>query len=119
MASERCSDCLSSSWLACQTAAAAPMSADSRMIATWKTRIWYASGNRVFNVWVTRDRSPYPGSDLATKTTKTATTTASVVGTADSEESRIGMTPAIDLRGVTKRFLTPSGGVYTALRDLN
>ena len=29
------------------------------------------------------------------------------------------MTPAIDLRGVTKRFLTPSGGVYTALRDLN
>src|SRR3989440_222096 len=29
------------------------------------------------------------------------------------------MTPAIDLRGVSKRFLTPSGGVYTALRDLN
>src|SRR5256885_4074497 len=29
------------------------------------------------------------------------------------------MTPAIDLRGVAKRFLTPSGGVYTALRDLN
>jgi NitT/TauT family transport system ATP-binding protein len=29
------------------------------------------------------------------------------------------MTPAIQLRGVTKRFLTPSGGVYTALRDLN
>src|SRR5467141_3302864 len=29
------------------------------------------------------------------------------------------MTPAIELRGVTKRFLTPSGGVYTALRDLN
>jgi NitT/TauT family transport system ATP-binding protein len=27
--------------------------------------------------------------------------------------------PAIDLRHVTKRFLTPSGGVYTALRDLN
>jgi sulfonate transport system ATP-binding protein len=26
---------------------------------------------------------------------------------------------AIQLRGVTKRFLTPSGGVYTALRDLN
>ena len=25
---------------------------------------------------------------------------------------------AIELRGVTKRFLTPSGGVYTALRDL-
>ena len=25
----------------------------------------------------------------------------------------------IQLRGVTKRFLTPSGGVYTALRDLN
>ena len=29
------------------------------------------------------------------------------------------MTPAVELRGVTKRFLTPSGGVYTALRDLN
>src|SRR5437588_2641023 len=29
------------------------------------------------------------------------------------------MTPAIDLRGVTRRFLTPSGGVYTALQDLN
>jgi NitT/TauT family transport system ATP-binding protein len=29
------------------------------------------------------------------------------------------MTPAIELRGVTKRFLTPSGGIYTALRDLN
>ena len=29
------------------------------------------------------------------------------------------MTAAIELRGVTKRFLTPSGGVYTALRDLN
>jgi len=29
------------------------------------------------------------------------------------------MTPAIELRGVTKRFLTPSAGVYTALRDLN
>src|SRR5438874_11664937 len=29
------------------------------------------------------------------------------------------MTPAIELRGVTKRFLTPSGSVYTALRDLN
>ncbi|TME51898.1 MAG: ABC transporter ATP-binding protein [Chloroflexi bacterium] len=29
------------------------------------------------------------------------------------------MTPAIELRGVTKRFLTPSGGVYTALHDLN
>jgi NitT/TauT family transport system ATP-binding protein len=27
--------------------------------------------------------------------------------------------PAIDLRGVGKRFLTPSGGVYTALRDLS
>jgi len=27
--------------------------------------------------------------------------------------------PAIDLRGVSKRFLTPSGGVYTALRDLS
>src|SRR2546430_4366356 len=29
------------------------------------------------------------------------------------------MTPAVELRGVTKRLLTPSGGVYTALRDLN
>jgi NitT/TauT family transport system ATP-binding protein len=29
------------------------------------------------------------------------------------------MTSAIELRGVTKRFLTPSGGIYTALRDLN
>jgi len=29
------------------------------------------------------------------------------------------MAPAIELRGVTKRFLTPSGGVYTALRDIN
>jgi len=28
------------------------------------------------------------------------------------------MQPTIELRGVTKRFLTPSGGVYTALRDL-
>jgi NitT/TauT family transport system ATP-binding protein len=27
--------------------------------------------------------------------------------------------PAIELRGVTKRFLTPSGGIYTALRDLD
>jgi NitT/TauT family transport system ATP-binding protein len=27
--------------------------------------------------------------------------------------------PAIELRNVTKRFLTPSRGVYTALRDLN
>ena len=29
------------------------------------------------------------------------------------------MSSAIELRDVTKRFLTPSGGVYTALRDLN
>ena len=29
------------------------------------------------------------------------------------------MTSAIRLTGVTKRFLTPSGGVYTALRDLD
>src|SRR5882762_12000578 len=27
--------------------------------------------------------------------------------------------PAIELRGVTKRFLTPAGTAYTALRDLN
>src|SRR5260370_20469268 len=29
------------------------------------------------------------------------------------------MALAIELRGETKRFLTPSGGLYTALRDLN
>jgi NitT/TauT family transport system ATP-binding protein len=29
------------------------------------------------------------------------------------------MTPAIELRGVTKRFLTPSGAAFTALRDLD
>src|SRR5438477_10146250 len=29
------------------------------------------------------------------------------------------MTPAIELRGVTKRFLAPSGGIYAAQRDLN
>jgi NitT/TauT family transport system ATP-binding protein len=29
------------------------------------------------------------------------------------------MTPAIELHGVTKRFLTPSGMVFTALRDLD
>jgi NitT/TauT family transport system ATP-binding protein len=29
------------------------------------------------------------------------------------------MAPAIELHGVTKRFITPKGGVYTALRDLN
>jgi NitT/TauT family transport system ATP-binding protein len=29
------------------------------------------------------------------------------------------MAPVIELRGVTKRFLTPSGGIYTALRDLD
>jgi NitT/TauT family transport system ATP-binding protein len=29
------------------------------------------------------------------------------------------MTAAIELRGVTKRFATPRGGVYTALRDLD
>src|SRR5207248_7804967 len=29
------------------------------------------------------------------------------------------MQPAIELRGVTKRFLTPSGGVYTAIRALD
>jgi NitT/TauT family transport system ATP-binding protein len=29
------------------------------------------------------------------------------------------MAPAIELRGVTKRFLTPSGGIHTALRDLD
>ena len=29
------------------------------------------------------------------------------------------MSPAIELHGVTKRFLTPSGAVFTALRDLD
>ncbi|HEX6351214.1 MAG TPA: ABC transporter ATP-binding protein [Candidatus Dormibacteraeota bacterium] len=29
------------------------------------------------------------------------------------------MAPAIELRNVTKRFLTPKGGVYTAIRDLS
>src|SRR5438105_13821685 len=29
------------------------------------------------------------------------------------------MQPAIQLRGVTKRFLPPSGGIYTALHDLD
>jgi|SRR6266536_2384835 len=29
------------------------------------------------------------------------------------------MAPAIELHGVTKRFITPKGGVYTALRDLS
>jgi len=29
------------------------------------------------------------------------------------------MSPAIELHGVTKRFLTPSGSVFTALRDLD
>jgi NitT/TauT family transport system ATP-binding protein len=29
------------------------------------------------------------------------------------------MPPAIELRHVSKRFVTPAGGVYTALRDLN
>jgi NitT/TauT family transport system ATP-binding protein len=29
------------------------------------------------------------------------------------------VSPAIELRGVTKRFLTPSGGIYTALHDLD
>ena len=29
------------------------------------------------------------------------------------------MSPAIELHGVTKRFLTPSGVVFTALRDLD
>src|SRR5437763_7840450 len=28
-------------------------------------------------------------------------------------------TPAIELRGATKRFLTPNGQVYTAIRDIN
>jgi NitT/TauT family transport system ATP-binding protein len=31
----------------------------------------------------------------------------------------VGMAAAIELRGVTKRFATPRGGIYTALRDLD
>ena len=54
-----------------------------------------------------------------TKTTKTATTTASVAAAPKSRESPSCMAPAIELRGVTKRFLTPSAGIYTALRDLD
>ncbi|MFD3504302.1 ABC transporter ATP-binding protein [Streptomyces sp. NPDC058678] len=34
-------------------------------------------------------------------------------------ESVTGTAPAIELRQATKRFRTPSGGVYTALRDLD
>ena len=30
-----------------------------------------------------------------------------------------GLAPAIELRGVTKRFSTPGGGIYTALRELD
>jgi NitT/TauT family transport system ATP-binding protein len=32
---------------------------------------------------------------------------------------RLSSSPTIELRGVTKQFRTPSGGVYTALRDLS
>jgi len=32
---------------------------------------------------------------------------------------RLSSSPTIELRGVTKQFRTPSGGVFTALRDLN
>jgi NitT/TauT family transport system ATP-binding protein len=34
-------------------------------------------------------------------------------------EQAAGPAPAIELRGVTKRFTTPSGSVYTALKDLD
>jgi NitT/TauT family transport system ATP-binding protein len=34
-------------------------------------------------------------------------------------EQAAGPAPAIELRGVTKRFTTPSGSVYTALKDLH
>src|SRR5690242_5814382 len=41
----------------------------------------------------------------------------------DSRPTAGGASPmsgaAIELRAVTKRFRTPAGGVYTALRDLN
>jgi NitT/TauT family transport system ATP-binding protein len=35
------------------------------------------------------------------------------------EQDIPGTAPAIELRGVTKRFRTPSGSIYTALRDLS
>jgi NitT/TauT family transport system ATP-binding protein len=41
------------------------------------------------------------------------------VGDTVSAMSPPGLTPAIEVRGVYKRFLTPSGSAYTALRDLN
>ncbi|MDJ0340980.1 ABC transporter ATP-binding protein [Streptomyces sp. H10-C2] len=34
-------------------------------------------------------------------------------------ETASSAVPAIELRGATKRFRTPSGGIYTALRDLD
>ena len=55
---------------------------------------------------------------LATKTTKTATTTASVALRSNGGQSRL-VPSAIELRGVSKRFLTPSGAVFTALHDLD
>ncbi|MEU1627916.1 ABC transporter ATP-binding protein [Streptomyces sp. NPDC020096] len=38
---------------------------------------------------------------------------------AQENQTTTGTVPAIELRAVTKRFRTPSGGVYTALRDLD
>ncbi|GAA1901967.1 ABC transporter ATP-binding protein [Streptantibioticus ferralitis] len=38
---------------------------------------------------------------------------------AQANQTTTGTAPAIELRTVTKRFRTPSGGVYTALRDLD
>ena len=35
------------------------------------------------------------------------------------ERRSAGDTPAIELRSVSKRFRTPNGGTYTALRDLD
>ena len=65
------------------------------------------------------DRTAWASHCAATKKTKKATTTAWIAPAAGTTQSRNPMTPAIDLHGVTKRFLTPSGGIYTALRDLN
>ncbi len=59
------------------------------------------------------------GLRAATKTTKTATTTAWIARAGERTQSPRWMAPAIELRGVTKRFLTPSGGVYVALHDLD
>ncbi|WP_269856592.1 ABC transporter ATP-binding protein [Streptomyces sp. RPT161] len=39
--------------------------------------------------------------------------------TAQANQTSTGTVPAIELRAATKRFRTPSGGIYTALRELD